>query len=116
MIPGMNQRQMRQAMKKMGMEQSDLQAQEVIIRLADRDLVFTNPEVARINMMGQETYQIIGEVEERERESAPDINEEDILTVMQQTGAERDEAIKAINRAEGDLAAAIMELTGDDDE
>jgi nascent polypeptide-associated complex subunit alpha len=116
MIPGMNPRQMKQAMKRMGIEQQDLQAQEVIIRLADRDLVITNPEVAKVNMMGQETYQVVGEVEERARDSAPDINEEDILTVMQQTGAEKPEATKAIQEADGDLAAAIMALTGDDDE
>ena len=77
MLPGMqmNSRQMRQAMKKMGINQEEMDAQEVIIRLADRDLVITNPEVSKVNMMGQETFQVIGEPVERERDVAPDISE-----------------------------------------
>ena len=118
MIPGMNMnsRQMRQAMKRMGMEQQDLDAQEVIIRLADRDLVITNPEVARVNMMGQETYQVVGEVEERARETGPSIDEEDIMTVVSQTGVSKEEAQAAIQEANGDLAEAILKLQGEDDE
>lgn len=106
----MNSRQMRQAMKRMGIDQEQLQAEEVIIRLADRDLIITQPEVAKVNMMGQETYQIVGEVSEQLRDNSPSIDEEDIQTVMDQTGANEEEAIEAINQAEGDLAQAILSL------
>ena len=118
MIPGMNMnsRQMRQAMKRMGMEQQDLDAQEVIIRLADRDLVITNPEVARVNMMGQETYQVVGEVEERSRETGPSIDDEDIETVVSQTGVSREDAMAAIQEANGDLAEAILKLQAEEDD
>ena len=118
MLPGMqmNSRQMRQAMKKMGINQEELDATEVIIRLPDRDLVIINPEVSKVNMMGQETYQVVGEVTERERDVAPDINEEDIDTVVEQTGVSREDAQAAILEANGDLAEAILKLQPEEDD
>ena len=110
----MNQRQMKQAMKKMGINQEQLEATEVIIRLEDKDLVIKNPDVAKVNMMGQETFQIVGEVTEQVRESAPDINEEDIQTVVDQTGVTKDIARQAIEDANGDLAQAILSLQEDE--
>ena len=65
MFPGVNPRQMQQMMRKMGIAQVDLPAQEVIIRLPDKELVFPNPSVAKVNMMGQETFQLTGEFVER---------------------------------------------------
>lgn len=109
----MNSRQLKQAMKKMGMEQEQLDAQEVIIRLADRDLIIHNPEVAKVNMMGQETFQIVGQISEAVRDATPDIDEEDIKTVVEATGANHEEAREAILRNEGDLAQAILDLKED---
>jgi nascent polypeptide-associated complex subunit alpha len=117
MFPGMNMdpRQMKMAMKKMGVTQEDLDAEQVIIKLADRTIIFDNPQVAKVNMMGQETYQIIGEARVEERNTAPTIEEEDINTVMEQTGASREATIEAINDANGDLAQAIINLKEDED-
>lgn len=114
MIPGMNKRQMQQAMKKMGINQEQLDASEVIIKLVDKDLIIRNPDVARVNMMGQETFQIVGEVEELERETTPDINEDDVQTVVDQTGVSQDIARRAIEDANGDLAQAILSLQEDE--
>lgn len=114
MIPGMNKRQMQKAMKKMGINQEQIDASEVIIRLADRDLIIRNPDVARVNMMGQETFQIVGDVEELERETTPDINEDDVQTVVDQTGVSLDIARRAIEDANGDLAQAILSLQEDE--
>lgn len=114
MLPGMNSRQMKQAMKKMGVQQSDLDCQEVIIRLQDRDLIFSQPEVARINMMGQETYQIVGEPTEQLRDVTPDIEEADVETVMAQAGVDKERAKEAIAAAKGDLAEAILSLQDDE--
>jgi nascent polypeptide-associated complex subunit alpha len=114
MIPGMNPRQMQQAMKKMGIKQETLPAHEVIIRLGDTELVISNPEVTRINMMGQMTFQIAGAVEERETESAPSITDEDIQTVIDQTGVTQEVAKQAIADANGDLAEAILALSEDE--
>lgn len=115
MMPGMNSRQMKQMMRKMGVNQVDIDAEEVIIRTGDKELVFTNPQVAKVNMMGQQTYQIVGEPEEREVDSTPEINSDDIETVMEQTGADSETAKKAIEEAQGDLAEAIMKLSNESD-
>ena len=110
MIPGMNPRAMKSAMKRMGIQQQDLEATEVIIKTKDKEIIIHNPQVAKINMMGQQTYQIVGEAEERTISQEPDINEEDIKTVMEQTGADEEKAKQTIEKNSGDLAAAIMEL------
>ena len=59
-------------------------------------------------MMGQETFQISGEIQEREVSTTPDISQEDVQTVMQQASVDEATAQKAIEDAQGDLAQAIM--------
>jgi nascent polypeptide-associated complex subunit alpha len=110
MIPGMNPREMKAAMKRLGIKQEEIEAHEVIIRCPDKELIIQNPQVAKIDMMGNETFQISGDVVEREVSSAADINSDDIQTVMDQTGASEQEAKEAIERNEGDLAQAILDL------
>lgn len=78
MIPGMNPRQMKQMMKRMGVAQQEIEATKVIIETGDKKLIFDSPQVAKVNMMGQETYQIIGTPIEESIDSTPDINSEDI--------------------------------------
>ena len=112
MIPGVNPRQMQRMMKQMGMSQTDLDASEVIIKLADRQLVFTNPQVAQVDMMGQKTYQIVGQPEEMSLEDEGiEITDADIQTVVDQTGKSKEEAKEAIKEANGDLAEAILSLS-----
>ncbi len=110
MIPGMDPKKMQKMMKQMGMQQEDLQAARVEITLADKKLVFENPEVAKIDMMGQETYQIVGTPEEQATSNAPEITNEDLETVIEQTGCSLQEAREALEETEGDLAEAIMKL------
>ena len=106
----LNSRELSKAMQRMGIQQQEIEAQEVIIRCPDKDIIITNPQVAKVNMMGQDTWQITGNAEEKPRSSEPDIKEEDVQTVVQQTGKSRDEALKAIKSAKGDLAQAILNL------
>jgi nascent polypeptide-associated complex subunit alpha len=101
---------MAKAMKRMGIQQTELDAKEVIIRLEDKELVFKNPQVAKVNMMGQETFQIIGKPEERSISTEPEISEEDIQTVAEQAGVDKEKALEAIKKHKGDIAAAILEL------
>ncbi len=116
MFPGMNPKMMRQAMKKMGVQQAELDAVEVIIKTKDKELVFPSPSVAKINMMGQETYQITGECHERDRGSGADdaveISDDDVKTVMEQASVSEEKAKAALEESKGDLAAAIMALQG----
>ncbi len=110
MIPGMSSKDIAKAMKKLGIKQEEISANEVVIKTSDKEIIITNPQVSKVNMMGQETFQITGEVNERELSKEPEIKEEDIETVMQQTNASREEALESIKRNNGDLAKAIIEL------
>ena len=92
MIPGMNPRKAAQMMKKMGIKQEEIEASQVIIKTAEADLVINNPSVQKVNMMGQETFQIAGEIEEQAISEEPEINEEDVNTVIEQTGVEKEKA------------------------
>jgi nascent polypeptide-associated complex subunit alpha len=110
MIPGMNQRQMQQMMKQMGIQQVDIDATQVIIITPDKKLIFDRPQVSKVNMMGQQTYQVVGTPRTEALITTPDITDEDIQTVMDQTGVKRSEAYAAIKESNGDLAEAIMKL------
>ncbi len=111
MFPGIDMRQAQKMMKRMGIQQQDIEATEVIIRTPDKDLILKNPSVAKVNLLGQESFQITGTVEEHSRSTQADISEEDVATVMEQTGLPKDSAIAAIKRNQGDLAAAILEAS-----
>ena len=113
MIPGMNPRDMQRAMKRLGIKQEEIDAREVIIRTSDKEIIIQNPQVSKVNMMGQETFQIIGQPEEHPISSEPEINEDDIKTIMQQTGATEEKAKEAIEKNNHDLAKAIMALKGE---
>jgi len=108
MLPGMNPRQMRKAMKKMGIQQEDLEVDEVIMKIGNKELIFKKPQVAKVNMMGQETYQVIGEALESDIEE--ESSEEDIKTVMEQAKVDKEKAEKALKETGGDIAEAILKL------
>ena len=110
MIPGMNPKQMQQMMKKMGMKQDDIEASEVIIKVGDKEIVFPSPKVAKVNMMGEDTWQITGECFEREKEAEIEFTEVDVKQVMDQTNCSEEDAIKALEET-GDLAEAILSLS-----
>jgi len=107
MFPGMNNKQMKQMMRQLGVNPVEITATEVIIKTQDKEIVIENPQVSRVNMMGQETWQVIGKAVEKAR---LEISEEDINTVAKQANVSSEEALKAITKHNGDLAAAILEL------
>lgn len=113
MIPGMNPRDVQRAMKRMGIKQEEIDATEVIIKTSDKEIIIQNPQVSKVNMMGQETFQISGQIEEHALSSEPEINEEDIQTVMEQASVTEEQAKEAIEKNDNDLAKAIMALKGD---
>lgn len=104
-MPGMNPRQMQKAMQRMGIKQEEIDASEVIIKTPEKNLVIKNPQVTKVDMMGQKTFQVIGEVTE---ESS--ISEEDIKTVAEQAEVSEEQAKEALQKTSGDLAEAILEL------
>jgi len=106
----MNSRQMQQAMRRLGVQQVEIDATEVIIRTAEKELVFHKPAVAKINMMGQESFQVVGTPIERSVDTAPSISHADIETVAEQAGCSHEAAEQAVRNANGDLAEAILKL------
>ena len=97
-------------MKQLGIQQVEIPAIEVIIRTDKKNIIISNPSVAKVNMMGQENFQISGDVHEEELSSVPEISEEDVGTVMEQAGVDKNTARKAIEEADGNLAEAIINL------
>ena len=107
MFPGMNPKMVKEAMKKMGIKQEEIPATEVIIKTPDKDLIIRNPQVAKVIAMGQETFQISGDVEVME---AQKFSEEDVKTVAEQAKVSKEKAREALENSNGDLAEAILEL------
>ena len=110
MLPGMNPREMQKAMKRLGIKQEEIDAELVIIKTADKDLVIKNPHVSKVNMMGQETFQIVGDVAEVDKDVSTEINEDDLETVMEQTNCSKEQALEALEESKGNLAEAILRL------
>ena len=98
----MNKKMIEQAMKSLNVKQEEIDADEVIIK-GSKSLVIKDPKVVKMEIMGQETFQITGKIEEL-------INDEDVKTVMDQANCSREKAIKALNENNGDLALAILSL------
>ena len=101
----MNPKAVKQAMKKMGIKQEEIDAIEVVIKTSDKNIIIRNPSIQKVNMMGEDSFQISGQVSEE----SP-IKEDDINTVMEQANCSKEEALDALNKSNGDLAEAIMSL------
>jgi len=107
MIPGMNPVQMKQAMKKLGIKQEEIYAEEVIIKCSDKNIIVKNPQVIKMNMVGQESLQITGDISEQ---SINRISDEDINTVAEQSNVSKEKAKQKLEETAGDLAEAILQL------
>jgi nascent polypeptide-associated complex subunit alpha len=122
---GMNPRKMKQMMEQMGIDMEDIDAQEVIIRTPEEELVFDDAEVQLMEAQGQKTYQVVGEPESRELgsgeasataddadESGGDsgVDEDDVELVAMRAGVDEDTAREALEANDGDLADAVDEL------
>lgn len=99
---------MQAMMKKMGIAQEEIDASRVVIECEDKNIVIENPSVVLVKMQGNETFQINGEVSEEEKTS---FNEDDVKIVMEKTGKSKEEVVEALEKAEGDIAQAIVELS-----
>ena len=127
---GLNPRKMKQMMNQMGIDLDDIDAEEVIIRTPDEELVFHDADVQRMDAQGQQTYQIVGEPDVRPRgeggatevesddaggeddasDDADAIPDSDVEIVAGRTGVSNDEAREALEATNGDLAAAVERL------
>lgn len=125
MLPGgpRNERQMQMMMKRLGLTTEPLgDVEEVIVRMRDREHVFKDPEVTILTIQGVRTYQVVGNPTVRARTSRAEATsvapaappsgppEEDVKLVMEQSGVDRAEAIRALEETGGEPAEAILHL------
>jgi len=122
---GMNPRKMQKMMEQMGIDMSDIDAEEVIIRTPDEEFVFTDADVQLMEAQGQKTYQVVGDPETRELGESDAVDDadgadesdegtvvdaDDVEIVAMRTGVDEDTAREALEANDGDLADAVDEL------
>jgi nascent polypeptide-associated complex subunit alpha len=121
---GMNPKKMQAMMKQLGVNQTDLDAERVVVEMKDGSkLVVEEPSVAKVAMGGAESLQVsgtfvdpaVGETAVSSGGDTPEdedagVSEEDVKMVMEKTGKSKKEVEKVL--AEKDLAEAIVELSG----
>ena len=103
---GNDPKKIQQMMKKLNLNVRQIEAETVIIKAKDKEIIINKPEIMIADMMGKEVYQITGEVYEK-----TPVDESDISLVMEKTGKSRLEAEIALKKADGDLAEAILSLS-----
>ena len=107
----MDNRQTRRMLEKMGMNMEELpNVEEVIIKTKERDLIIKEPQVSQIKSKAMNMFQIIGNDTEEIEKEIPSYKEEDILLVSQQANVSPEEAQRALEETNGDLAQAILKL------
>ena len=121
-MPGMgrmNPRQMKQMMKRLGMDMEEVaNVEEVIIKTKTKDIVIKNPSVTIMDVKGQKSYQVTGDEEVvlkvgadgKEVEEEREIPQEDIDLVAGQANVSQEEAKAALEECDGNPAEAIIKL------
>lgn len=109
-LGGLNPKKMEGMMKKMGISQESIEGvKRVVIEREEGNIVFENPQVMKIGMQGNETWQVMGDAVEEESSG---IRGDDVKLVAEKTGKSEEEARKALEDANGDIAEAIIKLSG----
>jgi len=116
MFPGLNPKKMQAMMKQLGIAQQEIPAKKVTIETSNQNIVINNPSVLKINMQGQETFQISGDIKETGESGDtegknPLAKEADIKTIMEKVGCLEQEAKIAYEKANHDLTEAILSLS-----
>ena len=110
MMPGINPKQMKAAMKKMGMKMEEIvDVEKVVVYTPSGTYVFEPAEVVGITMQGQTSYQLTGTP--RFEPAKLEIPESDVELVASQTSVSPEAALQALEECNGDIAEAILKLT-----
>ena len=95
-------------MKQIGLSQEEIDASKVIIEKTDGNkIIFDNPSIVKMNLQGQDSFQVSGDFYEEPKEK---FSEEDIKTIVEKTGCSEKEARETLEQTQ-DLAEAILKLT-----
>ncbi|MDI6805621.1 MAG: nascent polypeptide-associated complex protein [Candidatus Bathyarchaeia archaeon] len=105
-------REARRMMQRMGLSMDTIpEVEQVIIKTSSKEITIEEPEVAIMEMQGQKIFQVTGgKISEKAVERKLTIPEEDVRLVADQTGKSPEEARKALEECQGDLAKAILLL------
>lgn len=123
MIPGrMNNREMKRMMSQMGIKSTEMtDVKRVVFEGESKDYVITDAQVTMIEAQGQKTFQVMGTFKEVPKSSrpasatsapAPKYSDDDISLVMEGAHVTKEKAIEALDKAKGEPAQAIIDLTG----
>lgn len=98
---------MEQMMKQLGMDMEEMDVDRVTVETSDgRELVFEAPQLSRMEVQGQELFQLQGDYQEVESDAA---DSGDVELVMERAGVSEDEARAALEEHDSP-ADAIMSL------
>ncbi len=114
-LMGLGPRDLKRALKRMGIEAEELKVTQVTLQTQDgKTLVVDSPEVLVVKAKGQPTMlYVIGEPKEVKAEERPmEVSEEDVRLVAEQAGVDVETARRALIEAKGDIAEAILRLKG----
>jgi len=117
-VPKSGGRSAQRQMQQMGMNMEEVNdVTEVVIKRPSGDIVIKEPQVALVKQKGMKIYQVIGnpeeetaEVIEEKEDVSIEIPESDITLVVSQASVSPEEAKKALEENDGDLARAIISL------
>ena len=139
MMPGLDPRQMQAMMRRMGIQMQDIDGViEVVVRTRTKEYRIKRPSVSIMKAQGSETWQVQGKATEVAIDAAATppastptpaadaapapvatnappplpVSEDDVRLVMKQTGKDAATCRKALEAAGGDLAEAIVALSG----
>ena len=114
MFGNINPKQIEGVMKRMGISQIPIDVKRVILEQEDSNIIIDEPSVTKVVMQGQTTYQITGVEREEPRDSENDASaettEEDVEMVVAQTSVSKEKAREVLDKHDGDIASAILEL------
>jgi len=113
-LMGLNPRELRRALKRMGIEAEELNAVKVSIETSDgKTLEVESPQVMIVRAKGQPTMiYVVGEPREVKEEAKVTISDDDVRLVAEQAGVDLETARRALEEAKGDIAEAILRLRG----
>lgn len=121
--------QMKKMMQRMGVDIDEISTEKVVIQKNNGEkIVFEDADVNRLNVQGQDMYQILGSPELKgestdevssesteqgdslEEEESVKISEDDVEVVALRAGVTEDVAREELEDTDGDLAEAITNL------
>jgi nascent polypeptide-associated complex subunit alpha len=107
----LDDRKTRRMMDRMGINMKEIDdVEEVVIKTSSKEIHIHDAQVSEVIAQGNRIFQVMGEVEEVERERKK-FSDEDILLVQQQANVAKEKAVAALEQSDGEVAKAILLLT-----